>query len=253
MQLAWTCPSCWKIPTTEVSCTPKSPRVVLNQHFLCKNCGCHTHRTPTRNKKTETKKFLIINGAFCSNKGTIGDGLAKMHDIIHINGTSLMDEKKKMYPTTSYNDIHVDILWEAHKYLSLWYQVIVSQTILPAFWVLYEEYFKLYNIEADMILLTPGIEQIYKKNDLCEHLFDDEELVDMHSLLINEPQRKKFHYTTESSINQITQELYYYYLHPPANYYPQVDNRNITTQEYTDCVISQSEHPLYYANIWQTP
>ncbi|NOZ44831.1 MAG: hypothetical protein GXP45_06950 [bacterium] len=118
-----------------------------------------------------------------------------MYEFIHIDGNKILQYQQiQSNKVLDYNDVHADILWLAHQYLSIGKSVVVSHTVLPAFYVLYQEYFSKYKIHADMTLLLPNFENILEKNKTIRPSFDEEFLEEMFALFVQEKSRNEHKY-----------------------------------------------------------
>lgn len=157
-------------------------------------------------------KLLILNWPFCSDTYAIADIFAQVHGFVHIDGPSLLKniQIKTKDKKTTYNDIHADILREISKQLDLWKDVIVSQTILPSYEVLYDYYFHKNHIEAEMIILLPKLDKIFQRNKQLKKSFDEEYLEEIHQLFTQEESwtKKLYQYNGDESAIQIAETLH---------------------------------------------
>jgi len=201
MKNPWSCDLCWEIEYKNII----FERTWLRQtkeSFYCKLCGSALSFDFDRSKVANEpeNKLLIINWPFCSDKWLVWDSLAQDYGFIHISGYEILKEKRKKNKSLTYNDIHADILRLSHKLLLLWKKVVLTQTILPSFWLLYEYYFKEYSIDSNMVVLLPELENIYIKNNQLIHSFDEEFLEEMYCLFLEEKDWFSLMYQYEDGI-----------------------------------------------------
>lgn len=212
MQSPRSCAHCGTLHKDDVLFETKVPRT-SDFDFRCAHC--HEIATFDFHHQDDGSygQLLIINGPFCTNKWAIGDVFSKAHGFVHLNTTSLLNEAQKTNKLSTHDDIHADILWAAHQYLSLGQNVVISHCILPSFWVLYDHYFATRKIGYEMTILLPDLHQIYKKNDKLNQSFDDELLEEMHTLFQEEEtwMDNRYDYVGGSDPIQIAETLHMCY------------------------------------------
>jgi len=157
-------------------------------------------------------KLIIINGPFASWKTTLASAMAQKQDFIHLDWEAIahLVKTKQWLKKVHYNSIHADLLFMAEACLALEKNVIISHTILPDFWPLYEYFFREKKIDFEHIVLLPDLETIVEQNRLCKYKkTEDEEIENVFNQFKMSNALKDFIYdNTGESINQSIEMLF---------------------------------------------
>lgn len=165
-----------------------------------------------KNTNYSSSKLIIINGPLSSGKTSLAKKIANQHNFLHLDGEAInhMIKTKQWLNNLHDNSIHADLLFMTEACLDLDHNVIISHTISPDFWILYEHFFREKNINFEHIVLLPDQETLTERNRLCKYkTTEDEDLENSFRQFNSSNSLDEFIYdNTGESVNQSMEMLF---------------------------------------------